>query len=153
MKASSFYRTAVASTVSALVLAFAAPAIQAQASSAIDSQNWSVFVDSPTRFAFVKAPSGWVFVRQLDEEHMTRLPASTLLTLLKEDDGAARHAQPALERSLRAQGLCNAEPPQAAVATTAQGVPTWASSQHASANAVSRAMAVDGMQPTAAVAC
>src|SRR5688572_5608120 len=96
MNTTSFYRIAVASTVSALMLAFAAPAVPAQASSAIDVQDWAVFVDPPTRFAFVKTPNGWLFVRQLDEQQMTRLPAGTLFALLKEDDSEIRYAHPAL---------------------------------------------------------
>lgn len=102
MNTTSFYRIAMASTVSALMLAFAASAVPAQASSAIDVQDWAVFVDPPTRFAFVKTPTGWVFVRQLDEEQMTRLPAGTLFALLKEDDSEIRYAHPA--HSNRADG-------------------------------------------------
>ena len=77
MNTTSFYRIAVASTVSALTLAFATSAVPAQASSAIDVQDWAVFVDPPTRFAFVKTPNGWVFVRQLDEEQMIPFSATT----------------------------------------------------------------------------
>ena len=99
MNTTSFSRIAVARTVSALMLAFAASAVPAQASSAIDVQDWAVFVDPPTRFAFVKTPNGWVFVRQLDEQQMTRLPAGTLFTLLKEYDSEIRYAHPALEPS------------------------------------------------------
>lgn len=105
MNTTSFYRIAVASTVSALTLAFATSAVPAQASSAIDVQDWAVFVDPPTRFGFVKTPNGWVFVRQLDEQQMTRLPAGTLFALLKEDDSEIRYAHPALEPHHRIKSL------------------------------------------------
>jgi hypothetical protein len=47
MNTTSFYRIAVASTVSALTLAFATSAVPAQASSAVDVQDWAVLVDPP----------------------------------------------------------------------------------------------------------
>ena len=50
----------MAGPVSALTLAFATSAVPAQASSAIDVQDWASFVDPPTRFAFVETPNGSV---------------------------------------------------------------------------------------------
>ena len=119
----SAFGTCFAGAVVALTLAQAAPAVQAQTSSAIEVKDWAVYVDPPTRFAFVKTPNGWVFVRQLDEEQMTRLPASTLLTLLTVDDSEIRYAHPVLEPSPRVQALRNAETRQAAVTTTGSGMP------------------------------
>lgn len=41
---------------------------------------YSVFVDEETRFAFIKLASGdWKFVRQLDQDQMTRLHPTTLV--------------------------------------------------------------------------
>jgi hypothetical protein len=126
MNTTSFYRIAVASTVSALMLAFAASAVPAQASSAIDAQDWAVFVDPPTRFAFVKTPNDWVFVRQLDEEQMTHLPAGTLFALLKEDDSEIRYAHPALEPSPPRNGNLLFVPAALVPPITSASHATWA---------------------------
>ena len=85
------------------LLGFALAAAWAQ--SPVPVKDWDVYVDPPTRFAFVKTPTGWVFVRQLDEEQMSRLPAGTLTALLAPDDGEMRYAHPALEPSPRVQAL------------------------------------------------
>jgi hypothetical protein len=103
----------LASTVAAFAAAIVTPAVQAQSSSTVEVKDWDVYVDLPTRFAFVKTPTRWVFVRQLDEEQMTRLPPSTLTTLLKVDDSEIRYAHPALEPSPRVQALRAAETRQA----------------------------------------
>jgi len=106
-------------TVAALGAAIVTPAAQAQSSRTVEVKDWDVYVDLPTRFAFVKTPTGWVFVRQLDEEQMTRLPPSTLTTLLKVDDSEIRYAHPALEPSPRVQALRAAEIRQARSAAEA----------------------------------
>ena len=103
----------LASTVAAVGMAIVTPVVQAQSSSTVEVKDWDVYVDLPTRFAFVKTPTRWVFVRQLDEEQMTRLPPSTLTTLLKVDDSEIRYAHPALEPSPRVQALRAAETQQA----------------------------------------
>ena len=95
----------LAGTVAALGTAIVTPAVQAQSSSTLEVKDWDVYVDLPTRFAFVKTPTRWVFVRQLDEEQMTRLPPSTLTNLLKADDSEIRYAHPALEPSPRVRAL------------------------------------------------
>jgi hypothetical protein len=103
----------LAGTVAALGMAIVTPVVQAQSSSTVEVKDWDVYVDLPTRFAFVKTPTRWVFVRQLDEEQMTRLPPSTLTNLLKVDDSEIRYAHPALEPSPRVQALRDAETLQA----------------------------------------
>jgi hypothetical protein len=62
----------------------------------------------------VKTPFRWVFVRQLHEEQLTRLPSTTLTALLPVDDSEIRYARPALVPSPRAQALRRAETRQAA---------------------------------------
>lgn len=52
-----------------------------------------VFVDAPTRFAFVKTATGWKFVGQLDATQMSRLPAGTITSLLPPDESGVRLAQ------------------------------------------------------------
>ena len=103
----------LAGTAAAVGMAIVTPAVQAQSSSTVEVKDWDVYVDLPTRFAFVKTPTRWVFVRQLDEEQMTRLPPSTLTNLLKVDDSEIRYAHPALEPSPRVQALRAAEARQA----------------------------------------
>ena len=102
--------------LTALFLTLAA-AGAAQAQSFVQTRDWDVYVDLPTRFAFVKTPKGWVFVRQLDEEQMTRLPATTLTWLLPLDDGETRYAHPALEPSPRVQAQRRSETRQAGAAS------------------------------------
>jgi hypothetical protein len=109
----------LASTAAAFGTAIVTPAVQAQSSSSVEVKDWDVYVDLPTRFAFVKTPTRWVFVRQLDEEQMTRLPPSTLTTLLKVDDSEIHYAHPALEPSPRVQALRAAKTQQARSAAEA----------------------------------
>lgn len=117
----------LAGTAATLALAIVAPAAHAQSQAqtqlgtVVPVKDWDVYVDLPTRFAFVKTPTRWVFVRQLDEEQMARLPASTLTALLLADDGETRYAHPALEPSPRMQAQRNSESRQAG--TAAIGVP------------------------------
>jgi hypothetical protein len=86
-----------------LALACALPAAHAgEGSTTVPTKDWDVFVDLPTGFAFVKTPLGWKFVRQLDSEQLSRLPASTLTALLVPEDTGIRLAHPALELSPRA---------------------------------------------------
>jgi hypothetical protein len=97
-----------------LALTFAAfaaalPPALAQAAEAPVAKDWDVFVDLPTGFAFVKTPLGWKFVRQLDDEQMARLPATSLTSLLPADDGDVHYAHPALEPSPRVQAARAAE--------------------------------------------
>jgi hypothetical protein len=93
--------------LSALAVAAALPV---QAQSFIQVRDWDVYVDLPTRFAYVKTPAGWTFVRQLDEEQMTRLPASTLTALLPPEPQEIHYAHPALESSPRVMALRAADP-------------------------------------------
>lgn len=117
--------TASAAITAAVILTLAAPGAFAQAysqtTSPIEVKDWDVYVDLPTRFAFVKTPERWVFVRQLDEEQMTRLPRTTLTALLPIDDCEIRYAHPALEPSPRMQAMGRVDTQQAAF--SASGLP------------------------------
>jgi hypothetical protein len=73
------------SSISALsaALLLAAPVLSsAQTISTVATpaaKTFSVFVDPPTGFTYVKMPSGWKFVGAVSKEEMRQLPA-TLLT-------------------------------------------------------------------------
>lgn len=77
----------------------------AQAQSFIQTRDWDVYVDLPTRFAYVKTPTGWTFVRQLDEAQMGRLHPTTLTALLPPEQPEIHYAHPALELSPRMLAL------------------------------------------------
>lgn len=94
-------------TIALLVLATSLA--RAEPASSVPVKDWDVFVDLPTGFAFVKTPLGWKFVRQLDDEQLARLPASTLTSLLPPDETSIRYAHPALEPSPRQQAQRAAE--------------------------------------------
>ena len=90
----------------ALALSAFAAAVPAQAQSFIQTRDWDVYVDLPTRFAYVKTPTkGWVFVRQLDEAQMDRLHPTTLTALLPREAEEIHWAHPALEMSPRLLAL------------------------------------------------
>ena len=68
--------------VPALVLA-AAATMPAHAQRALPTQDFDVYVDLPTGFAFIKTPIGWKFIRKLDAEQLKKLHPMTLTTLLE----------------------------------------------------------------------
>jgi hypothetical protein len=47
--------------------------------------DYTVFVDPPSGFVFVKLPSGWKFAGRVDASELTRLPATVVTALLKPD--------------------------------------------------------------------
>ena len=95
-------RTTRTFATAALALVAFAAAIPAQAQSFIQTRDWDVYVDVPTRFAYVKTPAkGWVFVRQLDETQMQNLHPATLTALLPREAEEIHWAHPALELSQR----------------------------------------------------
>lgn len=89
-------------TLIALLLTVAGAA---QAQSFIQTKDWDVYVDLPTRFAYVKTPMGWKFVRQLDEAQMEQLHPTTLTALLPPEQPEIRYAHPATELSPRVMAL------------------------------------------------
>jgi len=91
----------------AVALAGFAAALPAQAQSFIQTKDWDVYVDLPTRFAYVKTPMGWKFVRQLDEAQMEQLHPTTLTALLPREQEDIQWAHPAMELSPRMLALRN----------------------------------------------
>ena len=73
----------------ALVLsALIGSAANAQAPDAVQVNDYDVFVDPPTAFAFIKLPMGWKFIGKLDAEQLRHLPPGTLTSLLPAPAGA-----------------------------------------------------------------
>lgn len=85
----------------ATLMLAAASAVTAQSGPAPVS-DYTVFVDPPTGFVFVKLPQGWKFAGQVDEKAVARLPGNVVTALLK-DDG---------ERTLAAREQAAAKMPQ-----------------------------------------
>lgn len=65
---------------------------EAQTTEAVVVNDYDVFVDPPTAFAFIKLPTGWKFIGKLDAGQLRNLPQGTLTSLLPPDDEAARFA-------------------------------------------------------------
>ena len=90
----------------ALLLAslIASPAMAqttAQSADAVTVNEYDVFVDPPTAFAFIKLPTGWKFIGKLDAEQMRHLPEGTLTSLLPADEDAARVAVASKQRAAK----------------------------------------------------
>jgi len=76
-------RRIAALVVAALVVA--APSAQADRT-AKEVADYTVFVDPPTGFVFVKLPAGWKFVGKVDPGEVAGLPSSVVTALLTDDD-------------------------------------------------------------------
>ena len=77
-----------------------APA-EAQAADAVTVNEYDVFVDPPTAFAFITLPTGWKFIGKLDAAQLRDLPPGTLTSLLPAKEEATRLAagsKPAVKR-------------------------------------------------------
>lgn len=82
-------KAALALLCAALLAGGVSPA-QAEAETAVAVADYTVFVDPPTGFVFVKLPQGWKFAGRVMPEDVARLPSNIVTALLKED--AARLA-------------------------------------------------------------
>lgn len=67
----------------------------AVAQEAVVVQDYDLFVDPPTAFAFIKLPTGWKFVGKLDSEQLKHLPPGTLTSLLPPHESSTRLASEA----------------------------------------------------------
>ncbi len=54
--------------------------------------DYTLFVDPPTAFAFIKLPTGWKFVGKLDVTQLRQLPPGTVTSLLQREEDAVRMA-------------------------------------------------------------
>jgi len=80
------------SSLALLLAALIAPPAHAQTADAVAVNEYDVFVDLPTAFAFIKLPTGWKFIGKLDADQLRRLPPGTLTSLLPGDDAGMRAA-------------------------------------------------------------
>lgn len=83
-------KAALALLCAALLAGGVSPAHAEAEVSAVPVADYTVFVDPPTGFVFVKLPQGWKFAGRVMPDDVARLPATIVTALLKED--AARLA-------------------------------------------------------------
>ena len=71
----------------AAVLSVASPlaAFAQTSATSLPPAPYSVFVDQPTGFTFVKLPGGWKFAGAVSKEEPKRLPANVLTSVLLAD--------------------------------------------------------------------
>ena len=64
-------------------------------------QDYTVFVDPPTGFVFVKLPQGWKFAGRVSAADLAKLPAGVVTALLKDEYQPAQWAQAPAARAAR----------------------------------------------------
>lgn len=83
-------RAALALLCAALLAGGVSPAQAETGATRVPVADYTVFVDPPTGFVFVKLPQGWKFAGRVAPEDVARLPPTIVTALLAED--AARLA-------------------------------------------------------------
>jgi hypothetical protein len=76
----------------------------AQAGETVVVNEFDVFVDLPTAFAFIKLPSGWKFIGKLDAGQLRDLPQGTLTSLLLADESATNLAAGSKQKEAHPKG-------------------------------------------------
>jgi len=69
----------------AAFLTYAAPVVAATPAAAPAVADYTVFIDPPTNFVFVKLPQGWKFAGKADGALTTPLPGNVVTRLLPAD--------------------------------------------------------------------
>jgi hypothetical protein len=82
-------KKSLSALVAALLVASPFAASAETAAPAASPAPYSVFVDQPTGFTFVKLPGGWKFVGAVSKEEAQHVPSSVLTSVLP---GASAHA-------------------------------------------------------------
>jgi len=71
--------------VAAALLVSSAPAAAASPATPLAVADYTVFIDPPTQFVFVKLPQGWKFAGKADGTLPAALPANVVTRLLPAD--------------------------------------------------------------------
>jgi len=75
-------RTAIAAVLAAVLSLGAALPATADTETQVRVADYTVFVDPPTGFVFVKLPAGWKFAGSVTQEDVARLPGTVVTALL-----------------------------------------------------------------------
>jgi hypothetical protein len=68
--------------ISFAALLAAAPVLSHSQTREAIPPDYSVFLDPPTGFVFVKLPAGWKFVGKVDASDVTKIPSNVLTSVL-----------------------------------------------------------------------
>jgi hypothetical protein len=82
-------KKSLSALAAALLLATPFAAFAQTTAQAASPAPYSVFVDQPTGFTFVKLPSGWKFVGAVSKEEAQHVPAGVLTSVLPADSARA----------------------------------------------------------------
>lgn len=87
-------RSLAAASLACALCGAGAVQAQSQAASAPESRqiavaDYTVFVDPPTGFVFVKLPRAWKFAGKVEPEDVARLPIGVVTSLLEPEPGEA----------------------------------------------------------------